>query len=156
MTGGGPQAAIAVFGLTVLALYHSRIMSGETNLEQLLRTLKPALRDEEFAFCTLPESDLAGLSFRPLCTFVETEGTTVICTGVEAARDGLKSTFPCRMITLTVHSSLEAVGLTAAVTSKLAEAGISANVVAAFYHDHVFVPANRADEAMKILLEFSK
>lgn len=131
-------------------------MAGETNLEILLRTLEPSLRDEDFAFCTLPESDLADLSFRPLCTFVEKEGVTVICTKEEAAQNDLKSTFPCRMITLTVHSSLDAVGLTAAVATKLAEAGISANVVAAYYHDHVFVPADKADQAMKILLEFSQ
>lgn len=131
-------------------------MLGETNLEKLLRTLKPALRDEHFAFCTLPEPDFAALSFRPICTFVEKEGVTVICTKEEAAQNQLRSTFPCRMITLTVHSSLDAVGLTAAVATKLAEAGISANVVAAYYHDHVFVPADKAGQAMKVLLEFSR
>ena len=130
-------------------------MSGETNLEKLLRTLKPVLRDEDFAFCTLPKPDLANLPFHPLCTFVEKEDVSVICTKEEAAQNNLKSTFPCRMITLTVHSSLDAVGLTATVATKLAEAGVSANVVAAYYHDHVFVPADKADLAMKILSEFS-
>ena len=60
------------------------------------------------------------------------------------------------MITLRIHSSLEAVGLTAAVATKLAKAGITANVVAAYFHDHIFVPVERADEAVKLLLEFSK
>ena len=64
-------------------------MSGERNLEILLRTLMPSLRDEDFAYCMLPESDLANLSFRPLCTFVEKEGVTVICTKEQAAQNGL-------------------------------------------------------------------
>ena len=59
-----------------------------------------------------------------------------------------------KLITLTVHSSLKSVGLTAAVTSKLAEYEISANVVAAYYHDHIFVPYEKAKKAMEVLREF--
>ncbi|MEY9903549.1 hypothetical protein ABIA44_007723 [Bradyrhizobium sp. USDA 329] len=64
--------------------------------------------------------------------------------------------FPSRLITLTVHSALDAVGLLAAITARLAEAGISVNAVSAFHHDHLFVPADRADEAMAVLREMSK
>ena len=131
-------------------------MAPETDLKNLLTTLKPVLRAETFVFCTLSEPNIQELSFRPLCTFVEVEGTTVICTQEQAARSGLKSSYPCRMITLSVQSSLEAVGLTAAVSGKLARAGISANVVAAYHHDHIFVPEARAEEAMRLLLELSE
>lgn len=59
-------------------------------------------------------------------------------------------------ITLTIHSSLDAVGLTAAVSAKLAEKGISANVIAAYYHDHIFVQAEKAELAIEALSEFSR
>jgi len=68
-----------------------------------------------------------------------------------AVRAGLRHGFRCRRITLTVHSSLEAVGLTAAVAGALARQGISANVVAAFYHDHIFVPRDQAERAVAVL-----
>ena len=60
------------------------------------------------------------------------------------------------MITLTVHSSLEAIGFLAAITGRLAEAGISVNAVSAFYHDHLFVPEHRAEEALHHLQNVSK
>ncbi len=68
---------------------------------------------------------------------------------------GLAASFRCRMITLTVHSSLEAVGFLAAVTARLARAGMGVNPVSAFHHDHLFVPADRADEAMEILRQLA-
>ena len=73
----------------------------------------------------------------------------------EAERIGLSHQSPSRLITLTVHSSLEAVGFLAAITARLAEAGISVNAVSAFYHDHLFVPVHRADEALALLRSIS-
>jgi hypothetical protein len=131
-------------------------MTSEASLEKLLASLNPTLRNEEYVFCTLAAQTIQNLNIHPVCIFEEDESTTVVCTRGDAEESGLEFIFPCRMITLKVHSSLEAVGLTAAVATKLAEAGISANVVAAFYHDHIFVPSDKAEEALRILLEFSK
>lgn len=69
-------------------------------------------------------------------------------------KDDLKFEGSFRQITLTVHSSLEAVGLTAAVSTKLASKGISANVIAAYYHDHIFVQSSKADAGLLALQEF--
>jgi hypothetical protein len=126
-------------------------MTGETDLTTLVRSMRPTLRPGVFVFATLlePEAIPAGLS--PLMTFREVEGLTLILPRETAESAGLKATFPCRMISLGVHSSLDAVGFLAAVAAKLAAAGIPANPVAAFHHDHLFVPVERAEAAMRIL-----
>ena len=121
-------------------------MPGQTNLEELLRDLNPVLDADEFVFCSVP--DIAG---HPVCIFREREGTTLVLRRAEAERLGVEFTFPCRMITLNVHSSLEAVGLLAAVTAALAARGISVNAISAYYHDHLFVPAERAEEALSAI-----
>jgi len=87
---------------------------------------------------------------KPL-TFREAEGTTVVMRREEADLHGLPHQFASRLITLTVHSSLDAVGFLAAITARLAAAGISVNAVSAFYHDHLFVPEHRAEEALGLL-----
>jgi hypothetical protein len=89
-------------------------------------------------------------------TFGEDEGATLIAALHEAKAAGLAGAFHCRMITLNVHSSLEAVGFLATVTARLAAAGISANAVSAFYHDHLFVPVDRAEEAVTILKQLAQ
>jgi hypothetical protein len=121
-------------------------MRGETDLDTLLASLQPRIHPDEFVYCTAAEP--AG---DPICIFREAEGYTLILPRREAARLRLPFTYPCRMITLTVHSSLEAVGLLARITALLAERGISVNAVSAYYHDHLFVPVDRAEEAMDIL-----
>jgi len=121
-------------------------MPGETNLEILLRDLRPMLHPDEFVFCSHPEP--AG---DPVCIFREPEGYTLILPRHEAERLGLPFTFPCRMITLTVQSSLEAVGLLARVAAAFAARGIGLNAVSAYYHDHLFVPVQRGQEALTVL-----
>ena len=86
-----------------------------------------------------------------MATFNEEEGTTLVVERTAADVAGLEYGPVLRCITLQVYSSLAAVGLTAAVAGALADAGISANVIAAYHHDHVFVPADRAEEAVSIL-----
>ena len=125
-------------------------MPGETDLRTLLRSMRPVLREGEFVFCTTVAPPPA---LTPVCRFVEEEGVTLILRRHDADAAGLDYEFVCRMITLTVHSSLAAVGLLAAVTGRLAAAGIAVNAVSAFYHDHLFVPADRADDAMRLLAE---
>ena len=125
-------------------------MSGETDLQKLLQGMKPKLNEGEFVFCTL-EASQATDALNPLCMFQETEGITVIIPRQKADAAALPYSVVCAWITLTVHSSLEAVGLTAAVSKTLTEENISCNVVAAYYHDHIFVPVKDAQRAMTAL-----
>lgn len=128
-------------------------MSGETDLKALLAGLQPELDPAIYVFLTVggEYGDHAGL--QPLAAFRECEGMTLIVPEDKAIARIEPGTPRFRHLTLTVHSSLEAVGLTAAVAGKLADHGISANVVAAFYHDHIFVGAADADRALQLLNE---
>jgi hypothetical protein len=129
-------------------------MTGETNLNTLLASMSPKLNKVEYVFCTLAKGEVADLeALSPLATFMEEEGLTLVLTKdtADKAQFNYEGLFKC--ITLHVHSSLEAVGLTAAVSTKLADKGISANVIAAYYHDHIFIPAQKADLALSALLE---
>ncbi len=125
-------------------------MKGETNLESLLKTMKPKLNKGDFVFCTI--KDLAVVDMNDvLLIFREEEGITIIIKKEIADRLKLDYTFVASWISLTVHSSLEAVGLTAAFSRALADNGISCNVVAAYYHDHLFVNKQDAEKAINIL-----
>lgn len=83
--------------------------------------------------------------------FQEAEGTTVICLREEAEAHGVAFEFPCRMITLEVHSSLEVVGFMAVIATELAKEGMGVNPVAGFYNDHIFVPDGREADALAVL-----
>lgn len=125
-------------------------MTLNRDLATLLRTLQPVLHPATYAFCVVPDdSNLAALA--PLGTFREAEGLTVIVEESIALARGLKPLYRAAWITLTVSSDLAAVGLTAAVSRALADAGISCNVVAAAHHDHLFVPVDRGADAMAAL-----
>jgi len=113
---------------------------GERDLKALLREMKPEIQDGTFVFCSVSKHHHIPLTIEPLLIFHEREGTTVVIRRGEAERLGWPYAFPSRLITLTVHSSLEAVGFLAAITAQLAEAGIGVNAVSAYYHDHLFVP----------------
>ncbi len=128
-------------------------MVGETDLTRLLKGMRPVLQAEILVFASLSEEEAKHLpaGLRPLGLFREPEGVTVIIPAEEAAALGLTASAPMRQITLTIHSALEAVGLTAAFSGALAAAGISANVVSGYYHDHIFVPAGDAERAMAVL-----
>lgn len=130
-------------------------MAGEVDLDKLLVLLQPKLLPGEFVFCSIPPvpfSELDRLS--PLACYFEDEGMSMILRKATAVAHDLPHTDVFRCITLSVHSSLNAVGFTAAVANKLAAHNIPANVVAAFYHDHVYVPIDRAEEALRLLTEF--
>ncbi|MDA9435295.1 ACT domain-containing protein [Bradyrhizobium sp. CCBAU 51627] len=131
-------------------------MPGERDLNALLKHMKPELRPGIFVFCAIPTDKPVTTALNPLLTFREQEGTTLVILREEAEAAGLPYAFPSRLITLTVHSALDAVGFLAAITARLAEAGISVNAVSAFHHDHLFVPAERADEAMVVLRKMSE
>ncbi|ENN89026.1 hypothetical protein RHSP_02294 [Rhizobium freirei PRF 81] len=131
-------------------------MTGVTDLKQLLSGMKPNLVDGEFVYCSVSASALADhMHLEPIGLFREREGVTLILPLETARRAGLPAMPAMRMITLDIHSSLEAVGLTAAFATALGNEGISANVVAAYYHDHIFVPAGDANRAMAALQALS-
>ncbi len=128
-------------------------MAGESDLAALLRGLSPRLNDGCYV-CTRVRTGIpAGAD--PIVVVREDEGLTLVLTQEEADRLDLAYEFVAAWITLQVHSALEAVGLTAAVSQVLTGAGISANVVAGYTHDHVFVPLRRADDAMRALATLS-
>jgi hypothetical protein len=129
-------------------------MSGETSLAVLLSSMSPVLHEGEYVFCTVDAGHDPDLK-EVLCFFREAEGLTLIMRKSLADAKGLVYTFVASWITLTVHSSLAAVGLTAAVANALAGQHISCNVVAAFYHDHIFVPEQDAEKAMLALQALS-
>ena len=129
-------------------------MTGETNLTTILRELRPIQNEGEFVFC-LVNSLSSAAELDPLCIFQEKEEVTVILPKTRADENSLLYSVICTWITLNVHSSLEAVGLTAAVAKALTEANISCNVVAAYYHDHLFVPIKDAERAMDVLKRLS-
>lgn len=131
-------------------------MSGEKNLDKLLSAMSPALIAGEFVFCSFKKARYGDHSeLEPIGAFTESEGLTLVIPKSKADEHGIKyeSLFSC--ITLTVHSSLEAVGLTAAFSSKLAEHGISANVMAGYFHDHIFVQKELAEEAIAAISELT-
>lgn len=129
-------------------------MTGESNLVILLKNMKPKLHIGEYVFCSVKDLTLINLK-EVVLVFQEEEAITVIVKKETADKLKLEYSFIASWITLTVHSSLEAVGLTAAFSKALCDNGISCNVVAAFYHDHIFVDRKDAKKAMEILNQFS-
>jgi len=130
-------------------------MAGEKDLMVLLKNISPLLEKEDYVFCTFADGCYGDHQiFAPKASFMETEGLTLVLSkeAADAAELNYDGVFTC--ISLTVHSSLKAVGLTAAVAGKLAEYNISANVIAAYYHDHIFVPKETSAQAMRALQSF--
>ncbi|PIU21550.1 MAG: hypothetical protein COT15_01740 [Candidatus Diapherotrites archaeon CG08_land_8_20_14_0_20_34_12] len=125
------------------------------DLNKLIKSMKPALAKDNFVFCTLSEKQLLKLKIKPKLIFREKEGVTVIVDKKIADKNSLKYSSVWAMITLTIHSDLNAVGFLAAITNKLAKYGITVNVVSAYYHDHLFVPFKKAKKAMLLLKELS-
>ncbi|MER9881608.1 ACT domain-containing protein [Mesorhizobium sp. M0118] len=131
-------------------------MAGETDLKKLLAAMTPELLAGVHVLTTLPPDAPVPDRLHPVMLFREREGMTLIVLEDQAKAAGLKPVFRCRMLTLNIHSSLEAVGFLAAITARLAAAGIGVNPVSAFYHDHLFVPADRAEKALELLLDLAE
>jgi uncharacterized protein len=130
--------------------YFLYFMNGETNLQLLIKNMKPELHAGEYVFIRVDDITQFGIS-KAICFFKEKEGCTVIVEKHIADEWKQPYQYVAAWITLSVHSSLEAVGLTAAFSKALSEAGISCNVVAAYYHDHIFVDVKDAVKAMEVL-----
>ena len=130
-------------------------MAGELDLGKLLSSLEAVLADGIYVFATLDDKEVPN-DLSPRMIFREEEGTTLIILETDAKAAGLNYEFPCRMITLNVHSSLEAVGFIAHIATRLAEHGMGVNPVAGYYHDHLFVPLGREQEALNILNDIAR
>lgn len=126
------------------------VASGETDLNVLLLSMEPDLVAGQFVFVTVPNVDISP-RLDPLASVVEPEGLSLVLRKDQADQAGLAYDFVAAWVTLRVRSSLHAVGLTAAVSAALAEAGMSCNVIAGFHHDHLLVPHDKADAALDVL-----
>lgn len=130
-------------------------MAGGTNLSQLLKGMEPQLNEGEYIFATV--NDLDAIDRKDtICEFKESEGTTIVIEKGKADALKLSYEFMASWITLRVHSSLDAVGLTAVFSTALTKKNISCNVIAGYYHDHIFVDTTDADIAMQVLKELSE
>lgn len=127
-------------------------MTGERDLAILLRDMTPDRRPGRFVFTSV---EVIPPDARPVVTVVEDEGVTMVVEQLEADRLGLAYDLVLAMITLRVHSALDAVGLTAAVSSALAASAVSCNVVAGRFHDHLFVPVDQVEIATVVLEELT-
>lgn len=129
-------------------------MSGMKDLATLLRQMTPQLNNGEYVFATVKDLTVIERS-DTICEFKEKEGVTIVIEKGKADLLGLHYEFVASWITLSVHSSLEAVGLTAIFSAALAQSKISCNVIAGYYHDHIFVDQKDANKAMKVLKDLS-
>lgn len=123
-------------------------MAGLTNLHEILGALRPSVRPGRFVYVTVPTPP-EGMDAH--ARIVEDEGVTLVLDQEAADAAGLAYDAVFGWITLQVHTSLEAVGITAAVSNALARVGLSCNVLAGYYHDHLLVPVDDVDEAVEVL-----
>jgi len=147
----------------------------ESNLVKLIKSIEPVLNPGQYVYATIPPSSSARESgdssakpsfgdllanidkIKVVGVFVEAEGITFVVSKSYADSIGLdyNKSFIASWITLRIHSALDAVGFTAAVSTALTKAGICCNVIAAFYHDHIFVPEKDAEKAITVLKELA-
>ncbi len=129
-------------------------MAGQTDLKLLISQMEPTLNEGEYVFVNI--NDLEKISRSDtLFEFKEVEGATIVLERQKADLYNLSYDFVASWITFKVHSALEAVGLTAAFSAELTRHNISCNVVAAYFHDHIFVDVKDAERAMKVLKEMA-
>jgi len=128
---------------------------GVTNLKALIENMEPVLNEGEYVFATVADITTIPRAVT-ICEIKEREGVTVVLLKQEAEKLGLTFEFIASWITLNIHSSLEAVGLTAAFASELGQHNISCNVIAGYYHDHIFVDRKDKDKAMNVLWDMTK
>lgn len=127
-------------------------MTGEIDLKKLLANLSPLLDSHEYVFCTFKDSTYGDYAeLQPIASFLEDEGLTLVIHRDSADREGISYQGVFKRITLNIYSSLEAVGLTAVVSTLLAQQGISANMIAGYFHDHIFVNVDNAQRALALL-----
>lgn len=128
---------------------------GETDLARMLGSLDVDIRPGGYVFVSTPDRDET-LAHQAHAAVDEAEGITYVLRREDADARGLEYDFVAAWLSLRVHSALQAVGLTAAVSAALAERGIACNVLAGFHHDHLLVPHDRRDEAVAALAQWQR
>lgn len=125
-------------------------MAGETDITKLIKGMTPRLQTGTYVFCSVKSLHAIDRE-QTIGEFKEREGTTIIIEKHKADELQLSYDYIAAWITLEIHSSLEAVGLTAIVSNELAQNNISCNIVAGYFHDHLFLAKNDAEKAMNVL-----
>ncbi|MFC5586357.1 ACT domain-containing protein [Nitratireductor kimnyeongensis] len=118
----------------------------------MLSGLRPVLSEGVYVFCTARQDTAGELLKDALGAFKEEEGVTLVLSLEQARAHGFDTDMPMRRIVLNVYSALDGVGLTGSVATALAEKNIPCNMIAAFHHDHIFVPEKLAEKALSVLL----
>jgi len=118
--------------------------------------MEPVLHGDEYVLCSILCDQESKISAPCVMRFQEEEGVTLILKRNDAERENISFSYPCKMITFNIKSSLFAEGFLAMIIKHLASAEISVNAVSAFHHDHIFVPTDKAEIAFKLLTELSK
>ena len=127
-------------------------MSGEKDLLKLLENLSPSMSEDEYIFCTFQDSTCDNFTdLEPFASVKEKEGMSLVLERKMAERAGIKFESIFRCISLGIHSDLTSIGLTAKISSALSENGISSNLIAGYFHDHVLVPSYQAESALEVL-----